>query len=171
MSAIPSTSHSTFAAGRGSSTLVRWIAGGLGLAVLITAVTIAVWPASAADKARADGEHLGRAVGALYHAQDSDDVHAAVADFDDAVYDTRTHAGDEFARQVDEQADALNRAVDGFVGSRTSEDGWDADLYQAELNAAVDDLVANADDFHSQRSEVRQAYYDGFQRGLPSDLK
>jgi hypothetical protein len=150
---------------------MRWIAGTIGLAAIITAVTIAVWPASAADKARADGENLGQAVGALYHATSTTEVDAAISDVNSALVDTRNHAGDELNSQLDDQADALNRAADGFVGTNPRSDSWDADLYQSELDYAVDDLVNNADDFANQRSDVKQAYYDGFQSGLPSDLK
>ena len=151
--------------------LLRTIGIGVALGAILVAITIAVWPASAADKARADGENLGQAVGALYHAQSSTEVDAALTDINTALNDTRTHAGDELASQVDEQADALNRAADGFVGSRTADNGWDQDLYQSELDYAVDDLANNADDFSNQHSEVRTAYYEGFQDGLPSDLK
>jgi acyl-CoA reductase-like NAD-dependent aldehyde dehydrogenase len=139
--------------------------------VAIVAVTIAVWPASAADKARADGKHLGQAVGDLYHAQSQADVDAAFADMRGALDDTRDHAGDELNEQLDKQADALNRAADGFVGAHTSDDGWDQDLYQSELDYAVDDLVNNADDFRNQRSDVNQAYVEGFQSGLPDELR
>jgi acyl-CoA reductase-like NAD-dependent aldehyde dehydrogenase len=139
--------------------------------VAIVAVTIAVWPASAADKARADGKHLGQAVGDLYHAQSQADVDAAFADMRGALDDTRDHAGDELNEQLDKQADALNRAADGFVGAHTSDDGWDQDLYQSELDYAVDDLVNNADDFGNQRSDVNQAYVEGFQSALPNELR
>jgi hypothetical protein len=156
---------------RSRSSVIRWIAGTLGLAAIITAVTIAVWPASAADKAREDGKHLGQAVGALYEAQGTADVDAAFADINSALDDTRAHASDELSNQVDKQADALNRAADGFVGAHTSDNSWDQDLYQSELDYAVDDLANNADDFQNQHSEVANAYYEGFQDGLPAELK
>jgi acyl-CoA reductase-like NAD-dependent aldehyde dehydrogenase len=151
-------------------TPARILAALVGLAAIV-AVAIAVWPDSAADRARADGEHLGQAVGSLYEAQSPADVDAAFADIHSALDDTRTHAGDELAEQLDKQADALNRAADGFVGSRTSDDGWDQDVYQSELDYAVDDLTGNADDFRDQRSDVRVAYWDGFQNGLPDELR
>ena len=147
----------------------RVLAAAVALAAIV-AVTIAVWPASAADKARADGKHLGQAVGDLYHAQSQADVDAAFEDMRSALSDTREHAGGELSEQLDEQADALNRAADGFVGAHTSDDGWDQDLYQSELDYAVDDLVNNADDFRNQRSDVNQAYVEGFQSGLPDEL-
>jgi hypothetical protein len=150
---------------------IRWIAATLGLVALITAVTIAVWPASAADKARADGKNLGQAVGELYNAQGTADVDAAFADINSALNDTRNHAGDELNEQLDKQADALNRAADGFVGAHSTDDSWDQDLYQSELDYAVDDLSNNANDFQNQRSDVRSAYWDGFQSGLPADLQ
>jgi len=148
----------------------RVLAAAVALAAIV-AVTILVWPASAADKARADGKHLGQAVGDLYHAQSQADVDAAFADMRGALDDTRDHAGDELNEQLDKQADALNRAADGFVGAHTSDDGWDQDLYQSELDYAVDDLVNNADDFRNQRSDVNQAYVEGFQSGLPDELR
>ena len=151
-------------------TPVRLLAAALGLAAIV-AVTIAVWPDSAADKARADGKHLGQAVGDLYYAQGTADVDAALADINSALSDSRQHASDELNEQVDKQADALNRAADGFVGSHTSDNEWDQDLYQSELDYAVDDLANNADDFQNQRSDVDQAYYEGFQDGLPSELR
>jgi hypothetical protein len=168
MSAIPTTPARSTTKGASRSSMVRWIVGTIGLVAIITAVTIAVWPASAADKARADGENLGQAVGALYNAQGAADVDAALADINSALNDTRTHAGDELASQVDDQADALNRAADGFVGSHTSDNDWDQELYQTELDYAVDDLANNADDFQNQHSEVRTAYYEGFQAGCPA---
>jgi len=161
----------TMTPARSRSSVVRWIAGAIGLATLITVVTIAVWPASAADKARADGKHLGQAVGDLYYAQSQTDVDAAFDDMRSALDDTRQHAGDELNKQVDKQADALNRAADGFVGAHSSDNSWDQDLYQSELDYAVDDLANNADDFSNQHSEVANAYWDGFQDGLPADLQ
>jgi hypothetical protein len=156
---------------RSRSSVIRWIAGTLGLAAIITAVTIAVWPASAAEKARADGQNLGEAVGALYYADTTEEVDAALTDISSALQDTRDHAGDEISQQVDDQADALNRAADGFVGSYTADNDWDQDLYQSELDYAVDDLVDNADDWANQRSDVKQAYAEGFQDGLPAELQ
>jgi hypothetical protein len=161
----------TMTPARSRSSVLRWVAGGLGLAAIVAALAIALWPASAADKAREDGKHLGQAVGELYYAQGTADVDAAFADIHDALSDTRNHASDELNKQVDKQADALNRAADGFVGSHTSDNGWDQDLYQSELDYAVDDLANNADGFQNQRSDVDQAYYEGFQDGLPSELR
>jgi hypothetical protein len=161
----------TMTPARPRSSVLRWVAGTIGLAAIITAVAIAVWPASAADVAREDGKHLGQAVGSLYEAQDTAEVDAALADIDSALADTRDHASDELNEQVDKQVDALDRAADGFVGSNTTDDGWDQDLYQSELDYAVDDLANNADDFQNQRSDVDQAYYEGFQDGLPVGLK
>ena len=87
---------------------MRWIAGTVGLAALVTAVAIAVWPASAADKARADGENLGQAVGALYNAHEHGRGRCrAQPTCSSALTDTRNHAGDELPSQVDDQADAL----------------------------------------------------------------
>jgi hypothetical protein len=147
--------------------IVRWITGGALLAGAIIALAIAVWPASAADKAYADGEQLGQAVGALYDAQNAEEVDAALQDINIAVADSADHAGDAVSEQVNDQADALARAADGFVGSRTADDAFSVDVYQAELNDAIDDLASQADDFQDEGPEVRQAYWDGVQAGLP----
>ena len=80
--------------------------------------------------------------------------------------DTREHAGDEVAEQVDEQADALNRAADGFVGANTTDDAFEADLYQAELDVALDDLSSQASDFRAQGPEVHQAFWEGVDESL-----
>ena len=59
----------------------------------------------------------------------------------------------------------MNRAVDGFVGANTA-DGFEQDLYQAELDVAVDDLVTQADEFRTQGPEAQQAFWDGVDDGL-----
>jgi hypothetical protein len=145
------------------------IIGGTLLAVLVAGVVaIAVWPASETDKARDNGEQVGQAVIHLYNAESSSDVDAALNELDAAVRDTRADVSNEFADQVDAQTDALNRAADGFAGSRTTDDAWEADLYQAELDTALDDLADNASDFRAQGPEVHQAFWDGFQSGVNS---
>jgi hypothetical protein len=150
------------------STLGRLMAGLLVAAALVAA-TVALWPPSEADKAREDGEQLGEAVTALYYAESSAEVDAALADVHDAVLDTRDHAGDAVYDQTVAQEDALARAADGFVGSLTADDEFEADLYQAELEIAVDDLGTQAADFRDQGPEVRQAFYEGYQDGLAID--
>src|SRR5919108_294882 len=99
------------------------------LAVL-AALTIALWPASETDKARADGEQLGEAVSTLYAAESPAEVNAALADVHRAAADARDHAGDAVADQANAQADALDRAADGFVGMYTADDDFDAELYE-----------------------------------------
>jgi hypothetical protein len=146
--------------------LAGWLVGGVVVVALAVAFAVAVWPASEADKARDDGERLGTAVAALYDASTPEQVDQALVDVRAAASDTREHAGDAVADQVSAQEDALERAADGFVGVHTSDDAWDVDLYQAELNTAVDDLVNNADDFAAQGSDVAQAFADGFDEGL-----
>jgi hypothetical protein len=146
--------------------LARWIAGGAGVATILAVGAIALWPASAADKARDDGEAVGQAVNHLYAAESSADVDAALSELDTAVADTRTHAGDEVADQADDQTDALARAADGFAGSVTTDSEWDHDLYQAELDVAVDDLTDNASQFRAQGPEVHQAFWDGVDTGI-----
>ena len=143
-----------------------WITGAsLGVAV-IAALALALWPDSQADKARADGKQLGEAVAALSTATTSAEVDSALSDIDVALTETRDHAGDRVAEQASDQADALDRAVDGFVGSRTSDDEFSADLYQAELDGAVDDLYDNASGFRGEGPEVQQAFWEGYQSAI-----
>ena len=144
-----------------------WVAAGvIALAAILAAVTIAAWPTSEADKARADGDRLGEAVAQLYNAQSSADVDAALTEIHAAAGDTRDHAGDRVADQVADQEDALARAADGFAGVHTSSDAFEVDLYQAELDIAVDDLTAQASAFRADGPEVEQAFWEGFQGGL-----
>jgi hypothetical protein len=147
------------------SSLLRWIGGGTLAATVLTAATLAVWPASATDQARADGERFGEAVASLSVAQSGEDVDAALTDIQVAAGSVREHAGDQLADQVGDQKDALDRAADGFVGAHTS-DGFEADLYQSELDTAVGDLKSQADDFRTEGPEVQQVFWDGFDTGL-----
>jgi hypothetical protein len=139
------------------------------IAAALAAVAIAAWPASETDKARDDGEQLGEAVSQLYYAESSSEVEAALAEIDEAAAATRDHAGDEVADQVAAQEDALARAADGFVGSVTASDEFEQDLYQAELEVALDDLTSQAEDFRAQGPEVHEAYWEGFDEGLSSE--
>jgi hypothetical protein len=148
--------------------LLRWIAGGTSVATALTVVAIAVWPASAADKAYENGEQFGQAVGSLYYADSSTEVDAALAEIDAAIADTRADAGDEVADQAAAQEAALARAANGFVGSVTTDDAWEAELYEAELDIAVADLTSNASDFRAQGPEVHEAFWQGVDDGLPS---
>ena len=163
-----STTHATPTSTRRArrTSLLTWIAGGVLTAVVLAAVAVAVWPASEADKARADGEQLGQAVSDLYYAQSEAEVDAALADVDTAVGDARDHAGDEVSEQVADQQDALARAVDGFVGATTTDDAFEADLYEVELDYALEDLESQAADFREQGPEVQQAYWEGFEEGF-----
>lgn len=136
------------------------------IAAVLAAVAIAAWPASETDKARDDGEQLGEAVSQLYYADSSAEVDAALAEIDEAATATREHAGDEVADQVAAQEDALARAADGFVGANTADNEFDQDLYQAELEVALDDLTSQASDFRAQGPEVNEAYWEGFDDGL-----
>ena len=148
--------------------LLQWIGGGTLAAVVATSLTIAIWPASEADKARTDGEQVGQAVSTLYDAQSAEEVDAALADLDVAVTDTANHAGDRVNEQLSDTQDALARAADGFAGAHTT-DGWDADLYQAELDVAVDDLQSQAQNTREDAPEVEQAFLDGFDSGLTTN--
>ena len=169
MSAVPATPSDALPereSGDRRGGLLRRVAGGTVVAASLAAVTIALWPASETDKARSDGERFGESVAALYAADSASEVDAALVDMRGAVVDTREHAGDAVADQVDDQADALDRAVDGFVGERTTDSEFEQDLYEAELDVAVDDLTSQAEDFRTEGPEVQQAFWDGFDTGL-----
>ncbi len=148
------------------SSLLAWVLGGLVTAAVVAALAVALWPASEADQAREDGEQFGQAVLQLDNADSEAEVDAALVELDQAVTDTREHAGDAVATQAADQEDALSRAVDGFVGANTTDDGFEADLYQAELDVALDDLSSQASDFRAQGPEVHQAFWEGVDTGL-----
>jgi hypothetical protein len=131
-------------------------------ALLAAILTIALWPASEASKARADGEQLGTAVSSLYAADTTDEVDAALDDVSDAVADTRDHAGDQVNERVNDAADALDRAADGFAGAVTADDEFSQDVYQSELDDAIGDLDSQAQDVSDDAPEVEQAFWDGF---------
>jgi uncharacterized protein YPO0396 len=150
------------------SSLLRWTAGGTGLAAILAAVAIAAWPASAADTARADGERVGEAVVQVQNAQSTEEVDAALAELDAAVNEARSHAGEELDEQITDQADALDRTVDGFVGAVSTDDEFEAELYEMQLDDAVSDLANNAEDFREQGPEVHDAFWQGVEDGLSS---
>jgi hypothetical protein len=118
--------------------------GGALVAAALAALAIAAWPASATDTAHDDGERLGAAVTQLNEAGDVFEADAARAEIDAAVADTRMHAGDELADQVDAQVDA-----------------W-------SLGADVDYLLDEAADFRSEGPQVQRAFWDGFEAGVTS---
>jgi hypothetical protein len=149
--------------------LLFWAGGGAGVAAILAAGAIALWPTSTVDQARDDGERFGESVAALYSAQSSEDVDAALADMQSAALDTRDHVSDDVANHVSDQQDALARAADGFVGTHTADDSWSVDLYQAELNTAVEDLADEAEQFRTTGPEAAQAFYEGVQTGLSTD--
>jgi hypothetical protein len=147
---------------------MKAVAIGTTILALLGAVAVLAWPASATDRARDNGEQVGQAVNHLYEADTAADVDAAVAELDAAVSDTRADVSGDVADQVDDQADALSRAADGFVGSRTSDDSFEADLYQSELDRALDDLTEGAGDFRGQGPEAQQAFWDGLRSEVNS---
>jgi hypothetical protein len=146
--------------------LVGWLIGGVLIVAAVAAMAVAVWPVSEADKSREDGERFGTAVVALSNAGTPAEVDAALVDLRDAAADTRTHAGDAVAEQASDQADALERAADGFVGERTADGSFEQDLYQAEIDAAVDDLSSQADAVRTNAPEVQRAFWDGYETGV-----
>jgi hypothetical protein len=116
-----------------NSKLLRKLAAGTSVAAVLAVTTIAVWPASETEKARDDGQRVGAAVAQLQSAGTTDEVDDALAELHDAAASTADHAGDAVANQVDDQVYALDRAVDGFVGTHTADDSFSADVYQSEL--------------------------------------
>lgn len=165
MSAVPS---STPAPARKTTlaTWTTWVAGGLAAVAAIVVLVIAVWPASETDKARDDGERVGAAVSQLQSATTTDEVDDALAELQDAVHDTRAHGYDAVDAQVSAQADALDRAANGYVGSISSDDDFEQAVYDDELDTALSDLESNADDFRTTGPEVQQAFWDGYETGL-----
>jgi hypothetical protein len=147
------------------ATLSR-IAGGGAAAAALAALAIVVWPASETDKARDDGERVGTAVAHVQAAGTTEEVDDALAELQDAVHDTRAHGYDAVDAQVSDQADALDRAADGYVGSLTSADDFEQAVYDAELDTALDDLESNASDFRETGPEVQQAFWDGYETGV-----
>ena len=125
-----------------------------------------LWPDSEADKARDDGERVGEAVAAVQAAGSEAEADAALDELTVAIEDTREHAGDSVAEQAADQEQALSYAVEGYVGMVEADDDWEADVYEAELDFAVDDLVDNASDFRAEGPEVQQAFWEGVDEGL-----
>ena len=160
-----SVSHAASAPSVRRSSLPRWLAGGTLGAALLTTLTLAVWPASEADKAYDDGERFGASVAQLESATTTSEVDAALTEMHAALDDTRAHAGDAVGEQIDDQAYALDRAADGFVGAHTSDDSFEVDLYQAELDTAIEDLESQSEDFRTTGPEVQQAFWDGYEAG------
>jgi hypothetical protein len=167
MSATTDTAPAQAGAGSSRSLLAKLVAG-TGVAAVLAAATIAVWPASEAEKAYDDGQAFGAAVAQLQAADTYEEVDDALVELNLAAQDTADHAGDAVYDQVVAQEDALSRAADGFVGSHTADDSFEADLYEAELDVAVDDLTDNAEDFRTTGPEVQQSFWDGYDDGLNS---
>jgi hypothetical protein len=146
--------------------LIRWIAGGTLLAAAAVALALAVWPASETDKARDDGERFGAAVAQLQDATTQAEVEDALDEIHAAAADTADHADAAVAGQVNDQADALDRAADGAYGAATADDEFSQEIYESELDVALDDLASQADDFRAQGPDVRDAFWSGYQDGL-----
>jgi hypothetical protein len=152
----------------GTGSLLAKLGAGTSIAAILAAATIALWPASETEKAYDDGQRFGTAVAELQSADTYEEADDALVELHAAAVDTADHAGDAVYDQVVAQEDALSRAADGFVGSHTSDDSFEADLYQAELDVAVDDLTGNAEDFRTTGPEVQQSFWDGYDDGLNS---
>ena len=132
----------------------------------MAALAIVLWPDSEADKAREDGEQLGAAVAQLQAADSTAEVEVAQAEVNAAIEATVTHADEAVSEQATAQADALDRAVDSYVGSLSTDNEFDYELYQWELDVALDDLYDNAEDFRSTGPDVQQAFWEGYDEGL-----
>ena len=157
------------AAGEGRRrSLIYRVAGGASLAAILAATAIAVWPASETEKAYDDGQAFGAAVAQLQAADTTDEVDAALTEMEAAVIDTRDHAGDAVADQVEKQEDALARAADGAVGMFEADDEFEQDLYELELEDALADLGDNAEEFRTTGPEVQQSFWDGYEDGHSS---
>ena len=148
---------------------IRTVLGACLVALTLAALTLAVWPATEADKARDDGEQLGEAVTQLYEADSQSEVDTALAAVDEAVTDSLEHGGDAVAEQAEAQAAALDLAVEGYYGAVTSTDSWEQDVYEAELDYAVTELEYNADEFRSSSDDVVEAYWEGFDDGFDKE--
>jgi hypothetical protein len=164
MSAVPSTTTPARDSKLGS--VLSRVAGGGAAAAALVALTIAVWPASETDTARDDGERVGAAVAQLQAADTTEEVDDALAELGDAAHDTRAHGYDAVSSQVSDQADALDRAANGYVGSLTSADDFEQAVYDAELDDALGDLDSQASDFRETGPEVQRAFWDGYETGL-----
>jgi hypothetical protein len=145
---------------------VTRLVGVLLAAAVLAAATVALWPASEADKAREDGKQLGEAVNQLYYADSTEEVDAALDEVSAAAADSREHGSDALADQVAAQEDALSRAADGYVGALTADNDFDAEVYEVELDYALDDLESQTSEFRTEAPEVHAAYWDGFQEGF-----
>jgi hypothetical protein len=135
----------------------------------VALAALALWPASEAAKARDDGEQLGQAVNQLYYSESTAEVEDALVEVDEAVTDSLDHGSDALGAQVSDQEDALARAADGFVGALTTESDFDSELYQVELDYAVDDLTSQAEEFRTEAPEVEQSYWEGFEEGFSDE--
>ena len=148
--------------------LVLQSVGGVLAVASITVGAVLLWPDSEADKARDDGERVGEAVAAVQAADSESEADAALDELTIAIQDTRDHAGDAVAEQAADQEEALSYAVEGYVGMVEADDDWEADVYEAELEWAMDDLADNASDFRETGPEVQQAFWEGVEEGLES---
>jgi hypothetical protein len=119
---------------------ITTLLGGGAVAASLAALTLAVWPASETDKARDDGERVGAAVAQVQSAETAGDAADARIELADAVQQTRDHGYDDFESAV----------------------------YEAELDAALDDLDSRAGDFRATGPEVQQAFWDGYATGVES---
>ena len=147
---------------------VKAITGAALIALMLTALTIAVWQTEA-DKARDDGEQLGEAVTQVYDADSQSELDSALAEVDEAVSESADHAGDAVTDQAERQAEALDLAVEGYYGAVTTTDEWEQDVYETELSYALDVLSYNADEFRSTSDDVVEAYWEGFDDGFDKE--
>ena len=88
--------------------VTRFLAALLAVCV-VAAATVALWPASEADKARDDGEQVGQAVNQLYYAESTEEVN-------DALYDLSSQA-DRFRTNAPEVEQAFWEGVDSGLNA------------------------------------------------------
>jgi hypothetical protein len=147
---------------------LRWIFGGAAVAAIIAAVTIAVWPSSASDRAYDNGQNVGQAVSDVRNAETYDELDNALTDVRHSVRDARDDLGDEIDDQITRQQDAFFSAINGFVGANTTGDAWEQDLYDAEYSDAIDAFDQQAEEFRSNGDDVVKAFWNGVEDGLRS---
>ena len=118
MSATTTPAPASAGAGsKSSSSLLAKLAAGTGVAAILAAGTIALWPASETEKAHDDGKAFGAAVAQLQAADTYEEVDDALVELNVAAQDTADHAGSAVSDQVNDQADALDREFRAFAAT------------------------------------------------------
>jgi hypothetical protein len=148
--------------------LTRWIIGAVTGVAVVVVLAVALWPQSAEDRAYDDGQRLGQALTDLRTADTYAEVDAGLTDVRHAASKAHDHVGDALDEQLTKQQNAFFAAVDGYAGATTTDDAWEQDVYDAELDDALNAFDDQADDFRSSSDDVARAFGDGLQSGLQS---